>query len=97
MLKLEKEVRLGYGRGKARGYVSVVREHYLRDDIACKRDGCCICQELSCPDGRQHLTDSASHYVVPDVATLKDYLEVFEAPTITNIIIVQTAISHVRQ
>lgn len=40
--RIEKEVRLTYGKGR-RGYVSVVREHYLRDDISCKTEKCCIC------------------------------------------------------
>lgn len=42
MKSLEKEVRLTYGKGR-RGYVSVIREHYLRDDISCKVEKCSIC------------------------------------------------------
>ena len=42
---LEKEVRLSYGRGK-RSYVSVVREHYLREDISCQSELCVLCSDL---------------------------------------------------
>ena len=48
MQRLEKEVRIGYGRGK-RGNVSVVREHYLRDDIPCKSEACVLCTTLISP------------------------------------------------
>ena len=41
MLCIEKEVRLTHR--KRRANVSVVREHYLRDDISCKAEKCCIC------------------------------------------------------
>ena len=51
MLKLEKEVRIGHGRGK-RGNVSVVREHYLRDDISCKSEACVLCEGGTTPGGR---------------------------------------------
>jgi DIS3-like exonuclease 1 len=40
---LEKEVRLVHRRGR-RSHVSVIREHYLRDDISCKAEKCRICQ-----------------------------------------------------
>ena len=48
MERLEKEVRIGYGKGK-RGYVSVLREHYLRDDIPCKSEACALCGQLIGP------------------------------------------------
>ena len=40
--RVEKEVRLSYGRGK-RSYVSVVREHYLREDVSCGSERCILC------------------------------------------------------
>ena len=46
--QLEKEVRLSYGRGK-RSYVSVVREHYLREDLSCGSELCILCKELPSP------------------------------------------------
>lgn len=40
---IEKEVRLTHRHGKGRrGNVSVIREHYLRDDISCKVENCSI-------------------------------------------------------
>ena len=48
LLRLEKEVRIGYGKGR-RSYVSVVREHYLRDDIPCKSEACVLCAEITPP------------------------------------------------
>ena len=48
LLRLEKEVRIGYGKGR-RSYVSVVREHYLRDDIPCKSEACALCMEITPP------------------------------------------------
>ena len=43
---LQREVRLGYRQGK-RSYVSVVREHYLREDISCLSELCVLCPELN--------------------------------------------------
>ena len=54
MLKLDKEVRIGYGKGRGRGNVSVLREHYLRDDVPCKSEGCALCSELGSTGGRGH-------------------------------------------
>ena len=42
--KVDKKVRLRWDR-KRRSYVSVVREHYFRDDISCKSE---LCQQPSC-------------------------------------------------
>ena len=42
MKRREREVRLNYAKGK-RGYVSVMREQYLRTDIPCKVKECTIC------------------------------------------------------
>ena len=38
-------MRIGYRRG--RSHVSVVREHYLREDISCKSELCILCPELA--------------------------------------------------
>ena len=43
--RLEKEVRLAYNHGR-RSYVSVVREHYLREDISCKSELCVLCPDI---------------------------------------------------
>lgn len=37
---------MSYGRGK-RSYVSVVREHYLREDIPCGSELCVLCRDIS--------------------------------------------------
>ena len=50
--RLEKEVRLSYGRGK-RSYVSVVREHYLREDISCGSELCVLCRDISSHKNRK--------------------------------------------
>ena len=44
--RLEKEVRIGYDHAR-RSYVSVVREHYLREDISCKSDMCMLCPAIA--------------------------------------------------
>ena len=48
--RIEKQVRLGYNRGK-RSYVSVTREHYLREDISCRSELCVLCREIAPPTG----------------------------------------------
>ena len=49
MDRVEKEVRLTYT--KRRTHVSVIREHYLRDDISCKAEKCCICDHHDSSQG----------------------------------------------
>lgn len=39
--KVNKEVRLKWGRGR-RGHVSVLRENYFRDDVSCKSEICIL-------------------------------------------------------
>ena len=43
--KVDKLVSIGWGRG--RGYVTVLREHYLRDDISCHYQACPVCNNAS--------------------------------------------------
>ena len=43
--KVDKLVSIGWGRG--RGYVTVQREHYLRDDISCHYQACPVCNNSS--------------------------------------------------
>lgn len=45
MNKVDKFVSIGLGKG--RGYVTVLREHYLRDDIQCCNPGCPVCGTTS--------------------------------------------------
>lgn len=97
---IEKEVRLPYRRGGKRSYISVVREHYLRDDIPCKVENCPTCQHPltggpSC-DSTGTLSKEASHYSIPDTAALTGYLEVFEQPEIKGCILLQSALMQIR-
>lgn len=41
------------------------------------------------------LSADATHYAIPDVSSLSDYLEVFEQPGITGCILLQSALTHV--
>ena len=50
--KLDQEVRIGWN--KRRGQVSVIREHYLRDDIPCRIQQCSLCDQ-SLADGMRNL------------------------------------------
>lgn len=94
MLRLEKEVRLTRGK-RRRSNVSVIREHYLRDDIPCKVERCCICDQLSLSD-QNLLSKDFSHYAIPDVSALSKYVEVFEQPGLTALVLLQTALTHIR-
>ena len=49
---IEKEVRLPYRKGKKANH-SVVREHYLRKDISCKAEKCCICNHHVLRDAKR--------------------------------------------
>ena len=60
--RLEKEVRLGYSRGK-RSYVSVVREHYLREDISCRSELCLLCRDIPSHGSPKGATFTAAVYV----------------------------------
>ena len=51
MLRVEEQVRVGHGRRGRRAAVSVVREHYLRDDISCRVQACALCGELNIMTG----------------------------------------------
>lgn len=44
LIQHEKEVRLSYNHPR-RSYVSVVREHYLREDISCRSELCVLCPD----------------------------------------------------
>lgn len=88
--KIDKVVPLKWGKG--RSYVSVLREHYLRDDIPCHCLGCPICDNNS----TAVLSSEVDHYAIPDGEVLSQFLDVFEHPSLTGLIITQTAANHVR-
>ena len=116
--------------------MSVVREHYLREDISCKSELCVLCPDIhriskgACDfivSGFDYsvsalkkdsytfsvlkclwlsmniindtaggiLSGSVSHYVLPDVQCVQHYLELWQHPAITDLILLQTALTHV--
>lgn len=91
-------------KSKQGTYIQSVREHYLRDDIGCQSLACKLCSErdpaepflpLSTPVASQTLSATAPHYLIPDAQTLLRFLEIFEAPIITDVIILQTVFAEV--
>lgn len=91
-------------KSKHGGYVQSVREHYLRNDLVCLSLACKICSvapsepflPLTSPLAYQSLSQTAPYYLLPDSTTLLRFLEVFEAPLITDLIILQTVFAEVR-
>ncbi|XP_059809058.1 DIS3-like exonuclease 1 [Hypanus sabinus] len=84
MIKTEKVLHLRSGKGKS---VRVVREHYLRESVPCHS---CLCQ-ARCHNEGKLLSESATHYVIPDWKVVQDYLEILEFPELRGIIFMQTA------
>ena len=91
-------------KSKQGTYVQSVREHYLRNDLGCLSQACKICSQaisgeafnpLSSPVAAQTLSTSAPHYLIPDAATLLRFLEIFEAPLMTDVILLQTVFAEV--
>jgi len=66
-------------RRQVGGVAKIVRETYVRRDIACCSPLCTVCPPAGSPllDGaqQQHLSGSAPHYVFPDVATTVDFAD----------------------
>ncbi|GBG61073.1 hypothetical protein CBR_g18665 [Chara braunii] len=67
-------------RRRSRTIVDVVQEHYLRDDIPCGSAVCDICHQTPV------LSGTATHYLLPDVDFILDFLELLEHPQIANVI-----------
>ncbi|XP_072134062.1 DIS3-like exonuclease 1 isoform X1 [Mobula birostris] len=84
MIKTEKVLHLRSCKGKS---VRVVREHYLRESVPCHS---CLCQ-ARCHNEGKLLSESATHYVIPDWKVVQDYLEILEFPELRGIIFMQTA------
>nr|XP_056717723.1 exosome complex exonuclease RRP44 [Euleptes europaea] len=84
----------------------VVREHYLRDDIACGLAGCRLCGPegagrpcLEAPPGPGSAASSLCpqpHYLLPDTNLLLHQIDILEDPVIRNVIILQTVLQEVR-
>ncbi|XP_062242941.1 DIS3-like exonuclease 1 [Platichthys flesus] len=84
MIKTEKVLHLKSSRGRK---VRVVREHYLRERVPCCS---CACQ-AACDNEGKLLPDDLTHYVVPDVGVVVDYLEILEFRELQGIIFTQTS------
>ncbi|KAJ8417613.1 hypothetical protein AAFF_G00224560 [Aldrovandia affinis] len=90
MIKTDKILHLKSSRG---GKVRVVREHYLREDIPCFSALCLAgCANA---DGKV-LSADLTHYVVPDAAVVRDFLEVLEFRELRGIVFTQTACQSVQ-
>uniref|UniRef100_A0A1X7SVM9 Uncharacterized protein n=1 Tax=Amphimedon queenslandica TaxID=400682 RepID=A0A1X7SVM9_AMPQE len=91
MKKVDRTVILPLSKKRPRrGPISIIREHYLRDDIPCRMKQCGICdQTLS--DTQCMLTEDLSHYLLPDVNVVERFHEVLEYPTLRGVIVTQTA------
>lgn len=92
-------------KSKQGTYVQSVREHYLRNDLGCLSQACKICNlstssapfiPLSTPLASQSLSPTAPYYLVPDSTTVLRFLEILEAPVITDLIVLQTVFAEAR-
>ncbi|XP_072321345.1 DIS3-like exonuclease 1 [Eucyclogobius newberryi] len=92
MIKTEKILHLKSSRGRK---VRVVREHYLRQRVPCFS---ALCQ-AECDNNNNNnnnnegklLPADLTHYVVPDVGIVLDFLEILEFREIQGIVFTQTA------
>uniref|UniRef100_A0A8C6SZQ5 DIS3-like exonuclease 1 n=1 Tax=Neogobius melanostomus TaxID=47308 RepID=A0A8C6SZQ5_9GOBI len=84
MIKTEKILHLKSSRGRK---VRVVREHYLRERVPCYS---ALCQG-DCDNEGKVLPGDLTHYVVPDVGIVLDFLEILEFRELQGIIFTQTA------
>ncbi|XP_037308770.2 DIS3-like exonuclease 1 [Pungitius pungitius] len=85
MKKTEKVLHLKSCRGRK---LRVVREHYLRERVPCYSGLC----EAGCDNtGGRVLPGDLTHYVVPDVGVVLDYLEILEFRELQGVVFTQTA------
>ncbi|XP_060089521.1 exosome complex exonuclease RRP44 [Heteronotia binoei] len=92
-------------RTRAGAVRKIVREHYLRDDIACGVAACRLCGERE-GEGRPCLEASPGraasslcpqrHFLLPDTNLLLHQIDILEDPVIRNVIILQTVLQEVR-
>ena len=92
--------------------LKIVREHYLRDDIACGSEACNDCQELVEQDeNRQNSSLSSSpaslsslfsepHYILLDTNIILNQIDILEVSAkeggFQNVIVLQTVLEEVR-
>ncbi|XP_030017534.1 DIS3-like exonuclease 1 isoform X2 [Sphaeramia orbicularis] len=84
MIKTERILHLKSCRGRK---VRVVREHYVRERVPCFS---ALCQ-ADCDNDGKVLPGDLTHYVVPDVGVVVDYLEILEFRELQGIVFTQTA------
>lgn len=79
----------------------VLRERYLRDDVACGIEGCGICptsaEEILPSSGHAHELYPKGHFVLPDTNVFLNQMDLMES-TLFNppIILLQTVLEEVR-
>lgn len=84
MIKTEKILHLKSHRGRK---VRVVREHYLRERVPCYSSLC----QADCENDGKVLPGDLTHYVVPDVGVVVDFLEILEFRELQGVVFTQTA------
>ncbi|XP_070686675.1 DIS3-like exonuclease 1 [Pempheris klunzingeri] len=84
MIKTEKILHLKSSRGRK---VRVVREHYVRERVPCYSSLC----QAGCDNDGKVLPGDLTHYVVPDVGVVVDYLEILEFRELQGVVFTQTA------
>lgn len=75
-------------RTRKGGYVKVLREIYLRPQLPCLSAACRECPPSSC-----HLPAEATHYIIPAVDVVCNYLDLLELPEMVGILFTQTAVT----
>ncbi|NXK60227.1 RRP44 exonuclease, partial [Sylvietta virens] len=98
-------------RTRAGAVVKVVREHYLRDDIACGAAACRLCPPAAPapgaangsaagleaqPSGPASSLCPGPHFLLPDTNLLLHQIDILEDPVIKNVIVLQTVLQEVR-
>ena len=86
-------------RGKVK---HVVRERYMRKDIACGLENCRECSDMVETVSGTTLSSSPHHgrYIMPDVDTVVQQIDALQhssPDTINNLIILETVLDHVRK
>ncbi|KAL1924470.1 uncharacterized protein VTP21DRAFT_4124 [Calcarisporiella thermophila] len=85
--------------------VKVVKEHYLRDDIACGVDGCTLCPTIADGSSATHVlldkeprsvSKFGSHYIVPDTNVFMNQIDIMEHKAVCDVIVLQTVLEEVR-
>ncbi|XP_034038766.1 LOW QUALITY PROTEIN: DIS3-like exonuclease 1 [Thalassophryne amazonica] len=87
MIKTDKFFHRKTSRGSNIRVFRVVREHYVRERVPCFSSLC----QAGCENEGKVLSGDVTHYVVPDVGVVMDYLEILEFRELQGIVFTQTA------